>query len=848
MAFCPDGQKKGVRALRVTLWSVLVATGLLSAAPHAAADSLPEYPDSAAAAPGSATAHPDSTGTPPDSISALHEGPHAAAGDSAALPDSVLADSTGATEEEPAITDSLMEAFRSEKDAVIYSGETIETFPGEDRVNISGNATLRYGDASLAADTLSYDIEKKRLKASGSTVIEDPSGEVTGEAMEYDLDSGKGVIRKAETTQENWYFEGETISKVGENTLYGKNTDLTTCDNPEPHYFFKTKKFKLTVGDKVIARPIIFYVRNVPIFVFPFYVFPIETGRKSGILKPNFGLFSDDVRGRSITNLGYFWAASEYWDLTAGADLYEKFRWTVWGEGRYKKRYAYDGRVYASYTKDTYQGDRRRGELAVLHNQTLSRKTSLKVDVNLASDRNIYKDLSYDIDQVLQRSLKSRVTYNRLEDWGSYYVSFDSDYSLERERTELQIPAFRITKNSTSLFKAEPGETLPGWYGKLTYGLSAQFTNNRITRTETEDTVSVEQTTNYQTSELNANVSDPMTLFGWLNVNPGFSYREVLFHSDEEDVGFVQQGTYTVSTSVFTRLYGIFEGPRLGPVVKWRHTISPQIRHSFTPRQTSTAGEESEFFRGISSAGSNMLFLTLSNDLDAKYMKSVNEKVETKNRTLARFVLSTTYDINRAKEGQPGWGSLSSRLESNPSDRFKFSLEARHSLFDDEEFDPFLTSMTTNFSLTGTRRVGRDGAEEGVGEFAEDREFRTDVGSRIPGQTAYGMPGVPGLTGPWSFTVTHNLSKSRTVDVVRQSIKNSISFDPSRNWRLAYSYQYDLTNGKLLDQSITLRRDLHRWELYMSFRQLPDDRVTYEFRVNLKDIPALEVRRAAQDL
>lgn len=853
MAFDLDRQERGVRAFWLTVWILLTASGHLSSQEHAVSpdtaslerSELVPVADSSLAVTDSLEAETDSATTKLDSLFPA-EVSTPVDSDSLAPPDSAAVDSSLMQSPQPEPEDSLMRAFRAEPDAVSYSGDLIETFPEEDRVNISGHATLEYGDASLGADQISYDMEKKRLKASGTTVMEDPSGRVTGEEMEYDLDSGKGVIRKAETSQEKWYFEGETISKVGENTLYGRNTDLTTCDSPEPHYFFKTKKFKLVVGDKVIARPIIFYVRNIPVFVFPFYVFPIETGRRSGILKPNFGLFSEDERGRSITNLGYFWAASEYWDLTAGTDLYEKYRWTVWGEGRYKKRYEYDGRVYSSYTRDSYQGDRRRWELAVLHNQTLSKKASLKADVNIASDRNIYRDLSYDIDQVLQRSLKSRVTYNRLENWGSYYLSFDSDYSLENERTTFQAPAFRITKNSTSLFKAEPGQTLPQWYGKLSYRLSADFTNYRIQRTETEDSVSVETTTNYQTSNLEANVTDPMQLFGWLNVNPGFSYRELLFQSDEEGVGFIQQGTYTASATVFTRLYGIFDGPRIGPIVKWRHTISPQVSYSFTPSQMTDAGDESDFYRGISSTGTNRLFLTLSNDLDAKYVKSVNDKVETKNLTLARFVLNTSYDINRAKGGKPGWGNLSSRLESNPSDRFRFSLEATHSLFDDEDFDPFLTSMTTNFTVTGTRRTGR---EESQDELGAEQDFGTDIsGSRVAGQTAYGVPLPRGLSGPWSFSLTHSLNKSRTTDTVRQSLRNSVSFDPSRNWRLVYSYQYDLTNGELQDQSITLRRDLHRWELFLSFRQLPNDRVSYEFRVNLKDIPALEARRAAQDI
>ncbi len=750
------------------------------------------------------------------------------------------------TAPEPAPEDTIMQALMEEDKSVSYSGDTIETLPSEDVVYISGDAELKYQDSSLGADEITYDMEKESLTASGETYLKDKSGEIYGQKMEYSLKEEKGIISDARTQHEEWYFTGEKISKIGDEDLYGKDSRFTTCDLEEPHYHFRCRKLKLKIGDKVIARPIIFYVRDIPFFIFPFYVFPIESGRKSGILKPNIGLFSDDERGRSITNLGYFWAANDYYDVTVGTDLYQRLRWTVWGEARYKKRYSYDGRIYSSYTKDTSRGDRRRGEYIVKHNQTLNKKSSFRVDLNIATDRNIYKDLSYDINQVLQRSLKSRVTYNRSEKWGSYYMSFDSDYSLEREQTIIQAPIFSITKNSTSVFKPKPGEELPLWYRKLAYGASGDFAYKNIKRTETTGGDTVDVRANLENSNLSANMTNPMQFFGWLNVSPGFSYREILFHSDEEGVGLLNQGTYTLNTTVFTRLYGIFEGPRLGPVTKWRHTISPQVRYSFSPASQTVGAGNSQFYQGLSSTGTNILFLTLSNDLDAKYRKGEGEKTEMKNLTLARFVLGTTYNIKTAREGKPGWGNLSSRLESNPSDRFKFSLEGVHSLFDDDRFDPFLTSLTTNFTLKGS---GKDVEAE------ETEGLEGSMGDEYLGQRAYGdrtgMPGTGsmygmGMKGPWSFTITHNLSKSRTGSSTRQSIRNSVGFNPSRKWRLLYSYQYDLTNGELQDQSLTLRRDLHRWEMYISLRQLPGDRFSYEFRVNLKDIPALEVRRSAQ--
>ena len=146
-----------------------------------------------------------------------------------------------------------------------------------------------------------------------------------------------------------------------------------------------------------------------------------------------------------------------------------------------------------------------------------------------------------------------------------------------------------------------------------------------------------------------------------------------------------------------------------------------------------------------------------------------------------------------------------------------------------------------NFTLKGK---GTDKERDEALEIEDDYMEQSPYADRnLPNSRAmYGT----GLTGPWTFTLTHNLSKSRTSTFTNQSFRNTMSFNASKKWRLLYSYQYDLTNGELQDQTLTLRRELHRWEMFISLKQLPGDRFSYEFRVNLQDIRALEVKRGAQ--
>ncbi len=87
----------------------------------------------------------------------------------------------------------------------------------------------------------------------------------------------------------------------------------------------------------LVARPVVLYVRDVPILWLPFIFQDIRPGRHSGILIPQFG-FNDLVRpsrsyNRQITNIGYYWAPNDYLDFTGRLDWFSK-RYVQYGVGR----------------------------------------------------------------------------------------------------------------------------------------------------------------------------------------------------------------------------------------------------------------------------------------------------------------------------------------------------------------------------------------------------------------------------------------------------------------------------------------------------------------------------------
>ena len=101
---------------------------------------------------------------------------------------------------------------------------------------------------------------------------------------------------------------------------------------------------KMLQGDKVVAKPLILYIADLPITWFPFAILPNKGGgRRSGWLMPSFG--HTQSRGNFLQNLGYYWAPNDYMDFKSLISLYDLRGFNIKNTLRYKKRYVFDGSI-----------------------------------------------------------------------------------------------------------------------------------------------------------------------------------------------------------------------------------------------------------------------------------------------------------------------------------------------------------------------------------------------------------------------------------------------------------------------------------------------------------------------
>ena len=102
---------------------------------------------------------------------------------------------------------------------------------------------------------------------------------------------------------------------------------------------------------KVIAGFSNLVIEDVPLpIALPFAFFPITKKGTSGIIMPTYG--EERMRGFNLKNGGYYWAISDYIDLSLTGDIYTNGSWGANLITNYRKRYKFSGNLNFSMSRN----------------------------------------------------------------------------------------------------------------------------------------------------------------------------------------------------------------------------------------------------------------------------------------------------------------------------------------------------------------------------------------------------------------------------------------------------------------------------------------------------------------
>ncbi len=759
---------------------------------------------------------------------------------------------------------------------IFYGADTTEGTMNRSTVILKSNAWVKYRGMEITAARITIEQPRKLMTAEAVPDSLDSAGNVarykgipkfseggesfTGHKMEYNFETRRGRVVMGETKMQDGVYYGENIRKIGDNTLYIRGGRFTTCEEKDPHFFFQSKEMKLIVKDKVVAKPVILYIHEVPIFAIPFGVFPNRAGRASGITPP---VYTETPReGRQIRNFGYFWAPNDYFDALGQIDFLDKAGFLFHGGSRYAKRYNYTGNFQFSYSSLSYiTGEKNRmWNVDATHSQTISERQNLNADIHYVSSKNFYQNTSINQQQILNRQIRTNVSYNNTQDWGSVSANFSQSENLDNGSKDLTFPNVSINKNNSAFFpKSEKDKDKPDtWYQSIRYSYSSNLLGRQSQASRTADPARAIGMNH------NVGINAPFKILKYINVNPSLNIQETWFDRRSENFrydslnrpvsdtvrAFFARHTFSSSVGVSTKIYGT-ANPRLFGLETFRHVMSPSVSLSYQPdfskdywnyyeTARDTAGRNTRFdrysgnilFGGTPQGRSLAMGFNLGHTFQAKVKQTAkdsaaaksNKEPELKKIDLLNINNSISYNFV-AEEFRLSTLSTSIGVSNDLARNLGLSMNMVHDFY---RYDRKLArrinklqkiprlisaSVTAGLSFQGgeaetkTKAVQENPAEQNY----STQPFQQNYNQRFLPQDNALAEGVP-----WSmrFDFNYDINKFNPAAVTKAfgvNISSGLRITP--NWQVGYGARYDILNDDLVSQSLTFTRDLHCWQM-----------------------------------
>jgi len=547
--------------------------------------------------------------------------------------------------------------------------------------------TLRGGDGArakvsqdgfemVADSAIYYDEQGGRVRSQGAAEFVQPGGEpVSASTLLYDLNQDRGTALGARTTYSegvNWRVSGDLTSVTPEES-WGLHATLTSCELDEPHYHFRTGEVKFVNDDWFVARNVTLRFADVPVMWLPFIAQGLGGGRSSGLLAPRFSI-NDVLRtssgySRRISNLGFYWAMSDYSDLTLAMDWFSDRFFSVSGSTGFvwAKQFLRGNLDWREYWPTEGGGQRAfNGNL----DWEMNERTALRVSAAYTSSEDFVRQNSFDPRELTQ-TINSQGGINRRFDWGSLNLGANRQQHLSNDKVTMTLPSASLSLSPITFFRASGSGA--SWYNNTTWSGGVQYSRDitdfaqMVGDTITESTADQGRTraslqsgftmgglSFTQSFALNesatldlplaalpydtlgpipegvrdlresnvdwsATIDYQQNLIGSLTLTPRLSFGGNLLRSDRipEATDYVAgPNKMTFGATAKADFYGFFPG--FGNFSQLRHKIATQIGYDWSPEVTPTELQQSVFSNSRAVQATNRMQISLNNTIEAK--------------------------------------------------------------------------------------------------------------------------------------------------------------------------------------------------------------------------------------
>ncbi len=770
------------------------------------------------------------------------------------------------------------------------------------KIIMSKNAQVKYKDIDLKADYIELNRDSNLIYAvgkpdstgaiAGKPIFKQGEQEFQADEVRYNYKTKKGIVTGVVTEQEGGFVHSGRTKLINDSTYCLRNGKYTTCDAEHPHFWLEMTKAKVLSNKKIVTGPAYLVIEDMPLyFIFvPFGFFPNSPKYSSGLLMPSYG---DEVnRGFFLRDIGYYWAANDYFDASVKGDLYSKGSRGIKLHTNYRLRYRFSGAFDLQYYKNVF-GDKglpdykTQNDFAITWSHSMDAKSSptqtFSASVNFSTS-SFDQNNSYTTENYLTNTKQSSISYSKRWENSPFNLSANMRHSQNSRDTTISLTLPQMTFNMSRIypFKSKLRIGKEKWYEKI--GVSYSMDMQNTINTKENKLMGSSLTKDWQNGiKHSIPVSTSFKALKYITVSPSVNYNErwytqqirkkyneVTKMAEISDTlnGFTRDYDYSVSIGTSTKIYGNFAPLNPKSSIKGiRHVMTPSVSFSLRPDFSNPnfgmygtlvdyidekgnpvilryPYHEGAIFGTAGAGKSGSIGFSLGNTLEMK-------KVNTKDTTASKEAFTKVKLLDQLSIG----GSYNLAADSLNLSNITISARTKVAGVDlnfGAILDPYamqngrlinqfefsrngrlarLTSANMSFGLSFKSKEGKEKEKE---EENLTPEQKTELDQKILRQRTGDIPEYADFSVPWDLSFNYSFRYSKPDPMLSSVITQTVDFNGNvsltKQWKVGFSSGIDVQKLQVTFTQFNIFRDLHCMQ--MSLNLVPFGyRQSYSFTI-----------------
>ena len=770
-----------------------------------------------------------------------------------------------------------------------------------------GNAEMKYDQTQVNSANVAFDWNTQTLTAEGidssgktiqTPVLVQEGKTYEANKMEYNFRTLKGKIYDVVTEDNGAFIHSEVVMKTKDNSWLSYKAKYTTCtDKEHPHFYIQAKKAKIIPDKIMVSGPANLVISgiNTPLAL-PFAIFPINSGRRSGLILPQFGADPIDGTFRFVDG-GYFWAVNDYLSMGFTGTLSTGGSFGVKIASDYKKRYKYNGNLLMSYGRKMPSDPiANKGDISNDYKLNWTHTMDSKADPNNKFSANVnFETNSYNKNSLIQdeRILNvlnsSHITYTRLFSGKPYNLKISANHnqSNKSHRFSITLPEIIFNVNKITPFKSKISSKKKKFYEKIGFKYNIRA---KATATAPDTTFFTQNTLDeikYGIKQ-NLNISASYSIFKNFIFTPRFDYNEEWMFKKEEQFfeqhyvyqsdtisdtlytrsvfenGFFARRNFSTGASINTTLKGIYRFEK-GAVKAMMHKLTPTLNYTYKPdfslplwnyyesyyheknkeiQRYNEFQNTSVYGTGVKIGEQNRIDLTLANSLEIKVLnKKDTANMYKKIPILKNFSISSGYNF----AGDSINKFQNARIFANTSflkNLFNISGSLIYNPYSVDYNNKRISKLYQETHNKPLRFVSLD-LNLGLNLRPKKKDKAKKKSEYATIEDNEYIANNPDLYYdfdiPWSFTASYHMSLKNGYGTKRDTTVlglGSVTFgghiDITPKWIVDVRSGYDIKAKDLTITTFSIIRDLHCWEMSLNYTAYPIKYQNFTFELRVK--------------